>query len=1100
MPSTDQCAVEAATMLDHGVEILAFMPRLHRADYFTEPTLQELADKEHTEPGYCSRVDKFRVGHKRYGSVMFFGETDVRWLDLNDIIQFGMREVTVYGKQNKKPPVGYGLNKPAEVALYYIQCRNKTTGELVCQGPELKSFEERLKRKTEEQGAEFVSYDPSQQEWKFQVKHFSRFGLDDSEDEEEPANNEEERANGALVNVNEDMLEDAEAGDLEEVTENAAIWQPEGSDVLGEIETEGSPMQDIQAGTGQTTLAHSLPLHLRLDPLKMQQMRTLFFSSVEESEERVLPRQMDRVPLLHPDKIAADNILGQSIPGHRSDVLSPAEDSPTMKGFSKHFIKVSPQATWNRSPNHFLSPFSRQPQLELQQEVSSSKHSRLLLSLEGKSDHLTFKKSRIGFKNELSSESCMFGRSNNIVDAALFLGSSFRVGWGPHGLLAHSGNPVGGEGGVSNGISSLICLEKVALDRSARDEQGKARDDLVELQFISPLNLHITMSRMVDWMDEQPSKMRLRYVSCDRVQLPSVCSKYEDLIVKQHAVEGLSVLQRLVLRHQVMVWHLLSVLFSDKLSGQAYEVQDVEDEGNIDEMKVVCPSVDHQMDSLVRRAEFSSWLQDSVRNTMQEELMSLEFKDQLKEIFSLLTGRQLDDAVQIAAARGDVRLACLLSQAGSSMVTRKDIALQLEIWTDEGLDFSLIEKDRVQLYKLLSGDVEGALIDREIDWKRFLGLLMWYHLAPDTQLPNIIKAYSMLIEKHTAPQPIPMYVEEGALHGIPILNVEGLYDTAYYLMLLHADQEQNAVDVHKMFSSFSSTYDPLDHRMAWLQNGLLQSIGVLSPLQLHVLDMNFVSQLLSVGQCHWAIYVALHMPPNLDYPGLHERVVKEILNQYCEVWSTDELQQSFLEKELGVPAEWLHEALGTFWQYRGNLHKALKHLLKSAQWHRAHLVFMVSVAASLFLTGQHEELVELASYMERNKMELDNWDVSGGIYARFFVLKNAFHNNDFVPDELGSFESRASSCKVFFQHMKESRSLWESQWSSENRVVYTRMADELVSLLLAESKAKVPYDSSAELKLYNIVMDAPVPEDVHLCRLQGAVSAFTSWLLETESR
>lgn len=39
------------------------------------------------------------------------------------------------------------------------------------------------------------------------------------------------------------------------------------------------------------------------------------------------------------------------------------------------------------------------------------------------------------------------------------------------------------------------------------------------------------------------------------------------------------------------------------------------------------------------------------------------------------------------------------------------------------------------------------------------------------------------------------------------------------------------------------------------------------------------------------------------------KVVKEILNQYCEIWSSSEAQQCFLEDDLGIPTEWLHEAL-----------------------------------------------------------------------------------------------------------------------------------------------------------------------------------------------
>jgi len=43
-----------------------------------------------------------------------------------------------------------------------------------------------LKRKAEDQGAEFVSYDPIKGEWKFRVNHFSKYRLgDEDEDEDE---------------------------------------------------------------------------------------------------------------------------------------------------------------------------------------------------------------------------------------------------------------------------------------------------------------------------------------------------------------------------------------------------------------------------------------------------------------------------------------------------------------------------------------------------------------------------------------------------------------------------------------------------------------------------------------------------------------------------------------------------------------------------------------------------------------------------------------------------------------------------------------------------------------------------------------------------
>jgi nuclear pore complex protein Nup98-Nup96 len=64
------------------------------------------------------------------------------------------------------------------------------------------------------------------------------------------------------------------------------------------------------------------------------------------------------------------------------------------------------------------------------------------------------------------------------------------------------------------------------------------------------------------------------------------------------------------------------------------------------------------------------------------------------------------------------------------------------------------------------------------------------------------------------------------------------------------------------------------------------------------------------------------------------------------------------------------------------------------------------------------------------------------------------------------------------------------------RVAYSHMADELASLLLKETHVKA-LDTSEELKGFDAVLDASVPEHIHACRIQGAVSAFTSWLSET---
>uniref|UniRef100_A0A0A9FQP0 Peptidase S59 domain-containing protein n=1 Tax=Arundo donax TaxID=35708 RepID=A0A0A9FQP0_ARUDO len=160
---------------NNGTSVERLMLKFPHADYFMEPSLEELAAKERAEAGYCCRVRDFVVGRHGYGSIKFLGETDVRGLDLESIVEFNDREVIVYKDDSKKPPLGEGLNKAAEVTLLKIKCMNKKTGEQYREGPRVDKYKKMLVKKAEEQGAEFVSFDAATGEWKFRVKHFSAY-------------------------------------------------------------------------------------------------------------------------------------------------------------------------------------------------------------------------------------------------------------------------------------------------------------------------------------------------------------------------------------------------------------------------------------------------------------------------------------------------------------------------------------------------------------------------------------------------------------------------------------------------------------------------------------------------------------------------------------------------------------------------------------------------------------------------------------------------------------------------------------------------------------------------------------------------------------
>ncbi|KAL0441684.1 UNVERIFIED_CONTAM: Nuclear pore complex protein [Sesamum radiatum] len=817
--------------------------------------------------------------------------------------------------------------------------------------------------------------------------------------------------------------------------------------------SEASDVDEETVSVNGTLLSHSLPAHLGLDPVRMKDLRMLLFSAKEDEVE-------DLSGMLSHD----------SPPFAKESSKSPLHHSSrkTVRKMNTPHIRKTPLALIEYHPGSF----------------SSNSPGAILMAQQNKSLHLTAPKSE-GFVLDLKDKTPVTGsHSRNIVDAALFMGRSFRVGWGPNGMLVHSGMPVGSaDSGIV--LSSVINVEKVAIDKVTRDESNKVRAELTDLCFNSPLNLHKDLNHETKKLELGTSGLKLQKLVCNRLTLPDICRRYIDIIERQLEVPTLSSASRILLMHQVLVWELIN-FSSRKMGGQVKPVED-EEEDMIPDGRESYPDVDQEALPLIRRAEFSYWLQESVYHRVQEEVSSLDESSDLEHILLLLTGRQLDAAVELAASRGDVRLSCLLSEAGGSPANRADIAHQLDLWRKNGLDFSFIEEDRVRLLELLAGNIHGALQGVKIDWKRFLGLLMWYQLPPDISLPVVFNTYQKLLNEGNAPYPVPVYIDEGPIEDASNWVVNDRFDLSYYLMLLHARQENDFGALKTMFSAFASTNDPLDYHMIWHQRAVLEAIGTFSSNDLHVLDMAFVSQLLCLGQCHWAIYVVLHMPHREDYPYLQATVIREIL------WRTQESQWEFIEN-LGIPSAWLHEALAIYFSYIGDLPKALDHFLECGNWQRAHSIFMISVAHSLFLSGKHSEIWRLATSMEDYKSEIEDWDLGAGIYISFYLLRSSMQEDSNTMTELDTLENKNDACSDFIGRLNKSLAVWSSKLSVDARVVYSKMAEEICSLLLSDSGEGST--GEAQLNCFDTVFRGPMPEDLRSYHLQDAVSLFTCYLSE----
>jgi nuclear pore complex protein Nup98-Nup96 len=77
--------------------------------------------------------------------------------------------VAVYYSEDEavqKPPVGSGLNKPCRVVLTGVHKKNKPQSDAAV----ISAFSAKLKRYCSNMGARFLSYEPTEGVWTFEVR------------------------------------------------------------------------------------------------------------------------------------------------------------------------------------------------------------------------------------------------------------------------------------------------------------------------------------------------------------------------------------------------------------------------------------------------------------------------------------------------------------------------------------------------------------------------------------------------------------------------------------------------------------------------------------------------------------------------------------------------------------------------------------------------------------------------------------------------------------------------------------------------------------------------------------------------------------------
>ena len=163
-----------------------YNPTLTKAGYTVHPSLNDLANMSEAD---LAAVSGFKVERPGYGSVEWDGAVDVRGVDLDSTVVIESKNVSVYDDaelNGNKPDQGSKLNRPAVITMHGIY--PKLGPEATTEAKE--KFSKKIEKTTKKMGAELISFNADNGVWKFRVGHFSRYGLDedDSDDDSMGAN------------------------------------------------------------------------------------------------------------------------------------------------------------------------------------------------------------------------------------------------------------------------------------------------------------------------------------------------------------------------------------------------------------------------------------------------------------------------------------------------------------------------------------------------------------------------------------------------------------------------------------------------------------------------------------------------------------------------------------------------------------------------------------------------------------------------------------------------------------------------------------------------------------------------------------------------
>lgn len=437
---------------------------------------------------------------------------------------------------------------------------------------EAMNYEERLQKACLKLDARFVEFRPETGSWVFKVDHFSKYGLDDSDDED---------VENAGANVAKKTAAGAKPGVKVLTTTKATVHkEPVSSSadlIAREVERQSAMEQD--GGSGGPLQAKKAPA---LNP-KVQMMKTLFDDDDNDEQLQMglgRPVILEQRPtaLQRRDPLAEDiarsliggpskGLGGSFVGGDSSPMMMPQSATSNLlrtRFLTQHNTAASasesaaPAVLDSSSMLGTPGPKSRLPTYSLQAGYDKF----VSLPATGAGERAQCVVPRHGDHLRPLEESLFRGRLTLLADSGLSQGRRFRPGWAGNWQLAHCGAPFDPLAGGSR--TALVHLERLETSSFGRvtDEQVVSIEHWLQVALD---NAEVTLEGRSDDPDNRTPKFSVK-PSVDT--LHAYAEEAKGQLARQDSLEeafGRGLIE------QKRIWELCLALWGRLREGEIFE-------------------------------------------------------------------------------------------------------------------------------------------------------------------------------------------------------------------------------------------------------------------------------------------------------------------------------------------------------------------------------------------------------------------------------------------------------------------------------------------------------------------------------------------------